>query len=371
MIEHPINLSLLEVRLKSHSEDEYAKLKSLLVQHREDFEMYSFKKEYSDRRVPSNIMGSLQNEEIKLLLSTKMIDRWHGSEYMFQFRIHYIDKNDCPFLDEPVITTTDFPLSHQDRVFPWVDEGQLTVNEIHSKIPSDTRSILNMCCGAGTIAILLAKLLKNNKNFHIEGVDINPRAVAIAQFNQKLNGISNANMNFTAGNMFDNLSDSKYELIVADPPFALQPKWMEEHEHSQGGEYGEEKVKLFLKDVKKHLDTTKGQFYLLAYSLGAITTEEGTERINIEKLLVDNDLDDSQITKLPPNQPVWRFGDVKQVAMNPMPVQYMSIRCGDPTYRMSEDLSRINKYIKWIQENLVEKNLTHLFYLIVHYSVNK
>jgi methylase of polypeptide subunit release factors len=370
MIEHSIDLSLLAIRLKSHSEEQYAKLKDLIIRHRKDFEVYSFKKEYSDRRVPSNIMGSLHNEEIELLLSTKMIDRWHGSEYMFQFRIHYIDKSDCSFLNEPVIITTDFPLDHQDRVFPWVDEGKLTVNKIHLQISPDTQTILNMCCGAGTIAILLAKLLINHRNLQIEGVDVNPRAIAIAQFNQRLNGISSANMKFTSGDMFNNLLDSKYELIVADPPFALQPTGMEEHKHSQGGEHGDEKIKLFLKDVRKYLDPNKGQFYLLAYSLGSVIIEDG-EKINISELLDNNNLHNSQLIRFPNNQPVWRFGDEKQVAINPMPVQYMSIRCGDPTYRISEDLSRINKYIKWIQEDLVEKGFTHLFYLIVHYSVNE
>ncbi len=225
-----------------------------------------------------------------------------------------------------------------------------------------------MCCGSGTIAILVAKNFQNDQDIQIDGVDINPRAREIADFNQKLNGFglenSNVAINFTIGNMFSELGGSKYDLIISDPPFALQPPGTSEYDHSKGGEYGEEKIELFLKGVKEHLKA-KGEFYLLAYSLGKDPSNNG--EIKIYESLDKNELHNSRIIPLP-NQRVWRFGDRKQVAINPMPVQYMSIRCGDPTYGIVENPDKVDEYIKWIEEKLVGQGWTHLHYLIVHYS---
>jgi methylase of polypeptide subunit release factors len=358
----------LEKRLKTLKLIDYTRLKQILVEHRGDFEKYSFNREVDSRRIPSDVLRKLGNEDIEILISSEIIGRLHGSEYAFQFRIHYIDRKDFDFSDDDiVIITTDFPLNFEKRVFPWVDEGKLMLKEIHSKISSDTLTILNMCCGAGTIAILLMKLLKR-RNLRIEGIDRSHRAIAIATFNQHLNGIDNSNMQFSYGNMFEELSDAKYDLIVADPPFALQPPGMQEYEHSHGGEHGDAVIKLFLKDVKQHLDLSRGQFFLLAYSLGNPANEDIKKQIKIRELLENNDLNNAQIQVLPKDQPVWRFGDRKQVAINPMPVQYISIRCGDPTYRIAENPDEVDKYIKWIEERLVGKGWTHLHYLIVHYS---
>lgn len=376
MSEHSTSVDELKARLNYYSDDDYINLRNLFIKYRKDiFEKYFFNKKEHQRIIPPSLLAKLYPHELVLLEESRLIERRGGYQYISQFRVHYIDKNDLPFLDEPVIITTDFPLEHTDRVFPWVDEGKLMMKNICSRIPSDTQTILNMCCGTGTIAILLAKLLQNNQDIQIEGVDINPRAVAISQFNQRLNSLgldaSNTTIKFTTGDMFSELADSKYDLIVADPPFALQPPSISEYNHSQGGAYGEEKIELFVKGVKQHLDPIKGQFYLLAYSLGHKPEDDDKKpRIRIKGLLKSNNIYNSEIIPLPKNEPVWRFGDRKQVAINPMPVQYMSIRCGDPTYLISESPSKINEYIKWIEEDLVQPGLTHLYYLIVHYFIN-
>lgn len=368
-MQHPINLDKLSIRSKYFSDVEYIQLRELLLKYRKEiFEEHFSNKEDYLRRIPSFLLKKLSNQELDLLEKSNLIERQGGYQYSSQLRVHYIDENNLPFLKEPVIITTDFPLEYTDRVFPWVDEGILTVEKIYRDIDPIKQRVLNMCCGSGTIAILLAKIFQNALDIQIDGVDINPRAREIADFNQKLNGFglkdSSITINFTTGNMFSELGDSKYDLIVSDPPFALQPPDTSEHDHSKGGTYGEEKTALFLQGVKEHL-TAKGEFYLLAYSLGKDPSNNGEIKIN--ELLDQNELHSSRTIPLP-DQRVWRFGDRKQVAINPMPVQYMSIRCGDPTYRIAENTDKVDEYIKWIEEKLVGKGWTHLHYLIVHYS---
>ncbi len=74
--------------------------------------------------------------------------------------------------------------------------------------------VYDLCCGIGTITLLLAQ-----KAGHVSGVEISERAIEDAKKNAALNGISN--VDFTAAAVEEylpGLSDISADVVVLDPP---------------------------------------------------------------------------------------------------------------------------------------------------------
>lgn len=75
--------------------------------------------------------------------------------------------------------------------------------------------ILEIGVGSGAISIALAKELDSNVN--ILGVDISENALSLANENKKLNKV--LNVDFIKSNLFSNVGDKKFDLIVSNPPY--------------------------------------------------------------------------------------------------------------------------------------------------------
>lgn len=107
--------------------------------------------------------------------------------------------------------TTDSGVFSKERV----DFGtSLLINSI----PSLEGSVLDLGCGYGPIGISLA-FLNNNASVHM--VDINQRAVALAQDNIAKNNIANATVYVSNG--FSNVS-GEFDAIVTNPPIRAGKK---------------------------------------------------------------------------------------------------------------------------------------------------
>lgn len=75
-------------------------------------------------------------------------------------------------------------------------------------------TILDIGTGSGCIALALAQAFPKTC---ITGVDINPQALRLAQTNAQFNHIANAT--FTKSNLWQNLEQKKFDLIVSNPPY--------------------------------------------------------------------------------------------------------------------------------------------------------
>lgn len=106
--------------------------------------------------------------------------------------------------------------------------------------------VLDLGCGAGTLALLLAQ--------HADealGTDINRRAVEIARFNAALNGIANAK--FAAGSLYEPAGDAPFDLIVSQPPYYPRRAGGAELTFLHGGERGDEIPRAVLAGVAGRL----------------------------------------------------------------------------------------------------------------------
>lgn len=75
--------------------------------------------------------------------------------------------------------------------------------------------ILDLCTGSGAIAVSLAKYIKN---VDITALDISKNALKIAKRNARANKVEEK-ITFIESNLFDNLSNNKYDIIVSNPPY--------------------------------------------------------------------------------------------------------------------------------------------------------
>lgn len=77
--------------------------------------------------------------------------------------------------------------------------------------------VLDVGCGYGVIDIILGKITTAN----YEGIDVNKRALHLAQMNIKLNNVSN--VTFFESNVYENVN-KKYNYIITNPPIRAGKK---------------------------------------------------------------------------------------------------------------------------------------------------
>ncbi|WP_458415207.1 class I SAM-dependent methyltransferase [Schinkia sp. CFF1] len=86
-------------------------------------------------------------------------------------------------------------------------------------VPPIDGNILDVGCGYGPIGLTLAK---ENTNRQIEMVDVNERALQLARKNSEQNHVENVSI--YQSNLFENVKDKMFALIVTNPPIRAGKK---------------------------------------------------------------------------------------------------------------------------------------------------
>ena len=140
------------------------------------------------------------------------------------------DKEEQEYLKYVELLTQGEPIEHitHQKEFMklnfYVDENVLIprqdtevlveeVIKIAKKIKA--KKILDLCTGSGAIAISLAKYLEN---IQLTALDISGKALDIAIANAKNNHVQDK-ITFVESNLFQNLGQEKYDMIVSNPPY--------------------------------------------------------------------------------------------------------------------------------------------------------
>ncbi len=79
----------------------------------------------------------------------------------------------------------------------------------------NAKNILDLCTGSGAIAVSLAKYLPQTE---ITAIDISNEALKIAKKNAISNNVENQ-ITFISSDMFTNLNEEKFDIIVSNPPY--------------------------------------------------------------------------------------------------------------------------------------------------------
>ena len=103
----------------------------------------------------------------------------------------------------------------QDVLIPRPDTEILVEEVIKIAKKVGAKKILDLCTGSGAIAVSLAKYIQNSK---LTGVDISSKALRIAKLNARNNNVEDR-ITFISSNLFDNVPEEKYDIIVSNPPY--------------------------------------------------------------------------------------------------------------------------------------------------------
>jgi SAM-dependent methyltransferase len=96
-------------------------------------------------------------------------------------------------------------------------------------------AVLDLGCGAGTIALAAAR---RGASLAV-GTDLNSRAVSVARFNARLNGLA---AEFCAGDLYEPTGGVRFDLVVAQPPYVVKPSETPTLTYLHGGPAGDEIV---------------------------------------------------------------------------------------------------------------------------------
>ena len=165
-----------------------------------------------------------------------------------------------PFYVKPVLNRLYIlcdDLAHRGNAVMGVGDTTGALCQAASPIRA-LRRVLDLGCGAGTIALSLSHRAKE-----IVGTDINPRAITFAQINAAINGIDN--VQFLEGDKFSPVAGRQFDLIVSHLPFACLPENVEFASYLHGGTHGDELTLQLLAEIKDHLSATGRAIFLTTW----------------------------------------------------------------------------------------------------------
>jgi SAM-dependent methyltransferase len=110
---------------------------------------------------------------------------------------------------------------------------------------SHGRSALELGCGGGWLSLQLRR-----GGLRVTGTDISPRALELARFNQRLNGIGE--VEWLEGSWFEPLGDRRFDLIACNPPYVQSPGGPLTFRETRPG--GEDPCVHLLQRVHRHLE---------------------------------------------------------------------------------------------------------------------
>ena len=100
-------------------------------------------------------------------------------------------------------------------------------------VPRSAGAVLDVGCGAGTLALLAAA----RGATRAVGVDLSARAVALARVNARLNA---SPAEFRAGDLLEPVGGERFDLVVSQPPYVPLPAGVSPTIYLHGGARGDE-----------------------------------------------------------------------------------------------------------------------------------
>ncbi len=130
------------------------------------------------------------------------------------------------------------------------------------------RRTLDIGTGCGIQALLAAR-----HSEHVVGVDLCPRAIALAEFNARLNRMTNAE--FREGSFFEPAGKERFDLIVANPPFVISPE--SRFVYRDNTFEGDGLCRWFLEQAPAHLE--EGGYFQMLCNWASFPGESPHERL--------------------------------------------------------------------------------------------
>ena len=123
--------------------------------------------------------------------------------------------------------------------------------------PNNIESVLDLCTGSGSLAILAALAFPHAR---VDAVDISGEALALARLNVGDHGLK-TRVHLKKGDLFASVGKARYDLIISNPPYVDEEgmaELPEEYRHEpslalDGGDQGIAIVRRILDEAARHL----------------------------------------------------------------------------------------------------------------------
>ncbi|MBI4850160.1 MAG: methyltransferase [Nitrospirae bacterium] len=132
---------------------------------------------------------------------------------------------------------------HRQNYVMGIGSSTLTLSNL--TIRKRSRQTLDLGAGCGIHAFMAAK-----HSERVIAVDLNPRAVQIASFNARLNGLSNVEC--LEGDLFAPVKGQKFDLVITNPPFVISPETR--YIYRDGGLEADQLCRKIVREVPQYLN---------------------------------------------------------------------------------------------------------------------
>lgn len=167
--------------------------------------------------------------------------------------------------------------------------------ELAKNYISAKSSVLDIGTGSGNIAIVMNLLTGAS----VTAVDLSLGALEVAKMNAKNN---NAKVRFVRSDIFENLKDEKFDLIISNPPYISEEEYQnlepsvkdyEPYMALVGGKSGLEFYRRIIDGAKSHLNDGGHIFFEIGYNEAQkvinLLEKAGFREIKLKKDLEGND----------------------------------------------------------------------------------
>jgi methylase of polypeptide subunit release factors len=147
-----------------------------------------------------------------------------------------------------------------------IGSSSLTLANVTVRRPSARTLDLGTGCG-------LQALLAAPHSGQVLATDRNPRAVRLAAFNARLNGLENVECR--AGDLFEPVGGLRFNLVVTNPPFVISPE--RRYIYRDSGLGGDEVVRAIVRQVPAYL--VEGGFCQILCNWAHVAGQDWRERL--------------------------------------------------------------------------------------------
>src|SRR5581483_11860237 len=127
-----------------------------------------------------------------------------------------------------------------------LDVNPTTLTLANLTVRRPVRTALDLGTGCGVLALLAARHADR-----VVGTDTNERALNMATFNARLNGVEN--VEWRLGSLFDPVASERFDLIVCNPPYVISPDT--QYEFRDAGRKGDAICREIAARLPRHLET--------------------------------------------------------------------------------------------------------------------
>ena len=161
-------------------------------------------------------------------------------------------------------------------VYPPAEDSFLLLNAVKYAYGE----VLDMFAGSGIIGLNAANMAEK-----VTFADINPNAIKAIKYNARINRIKNVEC--VLSDLFSSLSNRKFDVIYANPPYLPEKKESKWVNHAlSGGKEGSELTMNLIHSLRTHLKDKGKAFIVLStvYDTDKVYKEIKRLRLSFEKL---------------------------------------------------------------------------------------